>query len=132
MSDVPSSSKRAAPTGRVSAVRGAVIDARFEEGELPAIEEALIVEKDSGEEIYAEVQAHLDRNNIRAIALQSTVGLSRGRRVRATGGPIEITVGDATLGRLIEKSSPIRPSSPSGSPSRSDSFFQVSPASKLV
>ena len=92
----------ASATGRVSAVRGAVIDAHFVSGELPAIEEALIVEKGGGEEIYAEVQAHLDRNNVRALALQSTVGLSRGRRVRRTGGPIEIPVGDATLGRVID------------------------------
>ena len=83
-------------------MRGAVIDAYFASGELPAIEEALIVEKGAGEEIYAEVQAHLDRHNVRALALQSTVGLSRGRRVRRTGGPIEISVGDATLGRLID------------------------------
>ncbi|MFY9655832.1 MAG: F0F1 ATP synthase subunit beta [Methylocystis sp.] len=92
----------AGAAGRVSAVRGAVIDAHFLSGELPAIEEALIVEKDGGEEIYAEVQAHLDRNNVRALALQSTVGLSRGRWVRRTGGPIEIPVGDATLGRVID------------------------------
>ena len=88
--------------GRVNAVRGAVIDVHFASGELPAIEEALIVEKSAGEEIYAEVQAHLDRNNVRALALQSTVGLSRGRRVRRTGGPIEITVGNSTLGRVID------------------------------
>ncbi|HTO80284.1 MAG TPA: F0F1 ATP synthase subunit beta [Methylocystis sp.] len=92
----------ATAAGRVSAVRGAVIDVHFASGELPAIEEALIVEKRAGEEIYAEVQAHLDRNNVRALALQSTVGLSRGRRVRPTGGPIEIPVGEATLGRVID------------------------------
>ncbi len=92
----------ASVAGRVSAVRGAVIDVRFAEGELPAIDEALIVDKGAGEEIYAEVQAHLDRHNVRALALQSTVGLSRGRPVRPTGAPIEIPVGDATLGRVID------------------------------
>jgi len=102
MNEAVSSSEPTALVGKVSAVRGAVIDVRFAAGALPAIEEALIVEKDGGAEVYAEVQAHLDRNNVRAIALQSTVGLARGRRVRATGGPIEIAVGDATLGRLID------------------------------
>ncbi|ARN83643.1 F0F1 ATP synthase subunit beta [Methylocystis bryophila] len=92
----------ASAAGSVSAVRGAVLDVRFAEGRLPAIEEALIVDKGAGEQIYAEVQAHLDRNTIRALALQSTVGLSRGRPVRAAGGPIEISVGDATLGRVID------------------------------
>ncbi len=99
---VPRSLSDATAAGRVSAVRGAVIDVHFAHGELPAIEEALIVEKGAGVEIYAEVQAHLDRNNVRALALQSTVGLSRGRGVRPTGGPIEIPVGDATLGRVID------------------------------
>ncbi|WP_018268297.1 F0F1 ATP synthase subunit beta [Methylosinus sp. LW4] len=102
MRETPFSRTSAARHGTVSAVRGAVLDVRFEEGALPEIEEALIVEKNGGGEILVEVQAHLDRNSIRAIALQSTVGLSRGRRVRATGGPIEIAVGDATLGRLID------------------------------
>ncbi|CAN2536026.1 ATP+synthase+subunit+beta [Methylocapsa aurea] len=102
MNEATSSHASVARHGTVSAVRGAVIDVRFETGELPAIEDALIVEADGGREIYAEVQAHLDRNSVQAIALQSTVGLARGRRVRATGGPIEIPVGDATLGRLID------------------------------
>ncbi|HEY8066849.1 MAG TPA: F0F1 ATP synthase subunit beta [Methylosinus sp.] len=102
MNEATSSHASAARHGTVSAVRGAVIDVRFETGELPAIEDALIVEADGGREIYAEVQAHLDRNSVQAIALQSTVGLARGRRVRATGGPIEVPVGDATLGRLID------------------------------
>ncbi|HMK89824.1 MAG TPA: F0F1 ATP synthase subunit beta, partial [Methylocystis sp.] len=116
---VPSSSRRAAPAGKVAAVRGAVIDVSFPQGQLPAIEEALIVEKGGGEEICAEVQAHLDRNSVRAIALQSTVGLSRGRKVRATGGAIEIAVGEATLGRLIDvtgaigdKGPPLPPDAP--------------------
>jgi F-type H+/Na+-transporting ATPase subunit beta len=91
----------AAP-GTISAIRGAVIDVSFVQGGLPAIEEALIIENRAGEKIVAEVQAHLDRRNVRAIALQSTVGLRRGQKVMATGGPIEIAVGEATLGRLID------------------------------
>jgi F-type H+-transporting ATPase subunit beta len=98
--------------GTVLAVRGAVIDVRFAEGALPAIEDALIVETNGGREIYAEVQAHLDRSSVRAIALQSTVGLSRGRAVRAEGGPIEIPVGDATLGRLIDVTGAVRDNGP--------------------
>ncbi|HEY8260546.1 MAG TPA: F0F1 ATP synthase subunit beta, partial [Methylosinus sp.] len=101
MNEASSSRSGAARHGTVVAVRGAVIDVRFGEGELPAIEDALIVET-NGAEIYAEVQAHLDRSSVRAIALQSTVGLSRGRKVRTKGRPIEIPVGDATLGRLID------------------------------
>ena len=66
--------------GKIVALRGAVIDVRFEAGELPAIEDALVVEKDDGGTIYAEVQAHLDRNSVRAIALQSTIGLRADKR----------------------------------------------------
>lgn len=102
MNEAATSHASAARHGTVLAVRGAVIDVRFEMGELPAIEDALLVDAGGGREIYAEVQAHLDRSSVQAIALQSTVGLSRGRRVRATGGPIAIPVGDATLGRLID------------------------------
>lgn len=64
MNETPFSPESAPRRGAVSAVHGAVIDVRFDEGELPAIEEALIVEKDGGGEIYAEVQAHLDRSSI--------------------------------------------------------------------
>jgi F-type H+-transporting ATPase subunit beta len=83
-------------------VRGAVIDAAFPAGALPAIEDALLIEKDGGGTVVAETQAHLGPGAIRAIALQSTLGLRRGQAVRATGGPIETPVGEAVLGRLVD------------------------------
>ena len=83
-------------------MRGAVIDAAFPAGALPAIEDALLIEKDGGGTVVAETQAHLGPGAIRAIALQSTLGLRRGQAVRATGGPIETPVGEAVLGRLVD------------------------------
>jgi F-type H+-transporting ATPase subunit beta len=88
--------------GTVVAVRGAVVDVAFPPQALPAIDEALLIEKDDGGKIVAEVQAHLDRGDVRAIALRSTIGLRRGQKAIATGGPIETPVGDAVLGRLID------------------------------
>jgi F-type H+/Na+-transporting ATPase subunit beta len=92
----------AEPHGRVTAVRGAVVDVAFDAGDLPMIEEAIVIMTDDGSPIIAEVQAHLDEGAIRALALRSTNGLRRGTPVRASGGPIEVPVGEAMLGRLID------------------------------
>jgi F-type H+-transporting ATPase subunit beta len=90
----------ARPKGTVVSVRGSVIDVRFGEGSLPAINEA--IEVGGSVALTAEVQAHLDEQTVRAVAMQSTEGLSRGVPVRATGGPISVPVGEAMLGRLVD------------------------------
>jgi F-type H+/Na+-transporting ATPase subunit beta len=89
--------------GIVVAVRGAVIDLSFPAG-LPAIDEAVVIACDDGREILAEVQAHLSETSARALAIHSTLGLSRGRPATATGRPLTVIVGDAALGRLIDVS----------------------------
>jgi F-type H+/Na+-transporting ATPase subunit beta len=88
--------------GRVIAVRGAVLDVAFDGTALPPIDEALLVMTDKGAPIIAEVQSHLDEATVRAIALQSTAGLRRGVVAHATGGPLEVPVGEAVLGRLLD------------------------------
>jgi F-type H+/Na+-transporting ATPase subunit beta len=88
--------------GRVTAVRGAVLDVVFETGTLPGVEEALSIVRDDGSRLTAEVEAHLNATTVRALALQSTAGLRRGARVEARGGPLEVPVGDAVLGRLLD------------------------------
>jgi F-type H+-transporting ATPase subunit beta len=98
----------AQPAGRVHAVRGAVIDVRYDAGMLPALNEALIVEWDRPEPLMLEVQGHLDLNTLRAVALQATAGLSRGVPVRATGAPITVPVGSAVLGRLLDVTGGVR------------------------
>jgi F-type H+-transporting ATPase subunit beta len=50
----------------------------------------------------AEVQGHLDGRKVRAIALQATTGLKRGDLVKRVGGPVQVPVGDAVLGRLLD------------------------------
>ena len=88
--------------GRVIAVRGAVVDVAFNGAALPPIEDALVVRRDGAAPITLEVQAHLNKTTVRTIALQSTSGLSRGVVARACGGPIEVPVGEAVLGRLLD------------------------------
>lgn len=64
--------------GRVTAVRGAVLDVAFDGAALPPIDDALLITPDKGAPIVAEVQSHLDETTVRAPALQSTAGLRRG------------------------------------------------------
>jgi F-type H+-transporting ATPase subunit beta len=106
-----------AAQGRVISVRGSVIDVRFAPEALPAINEALQVLADPP--LVAEAQAHLDERTVRAVAMQSTEGLSRGVAVRATGSPITVPVGEAMLGRLADVLGAARdggPPIPSGTP----------------
>ena len=88
--------------GKVVAIRGAVIDIAFATGVLPPIDDALSIEDEDGRKVMAEVQAHLDEQTVRAIALQATTGLRRGDAVRRIGGPVKVAVGDAVLGRLLD------------------------------
>lgn len=71
--------------GRVSAVRGAVLDVVFEEGPLPGVEDALWIVRDDGSRLTAEVEAHLGPTALRALALQSTAGLRGGGRAPRHG-----------------------------------------------
>jgi F-type H+-transporting ATPase subunit beta len=87
-------------TGRVSAVRGPVLDVDFAEGQLPPVNDAIRIDAPTGT-LIAEVQSHVDQQTVRTVALQTTTGLARGVDAVATGGPIMVPVGDAVLGRLL-------------------------------
>ena len=86
--------------GTVCKVVGPVVDVRFPAGELPAIYDAVYLESGRGS-VTAEVVQELGGSTVRCIALGSTDGLSRGCRVTPTGKPIEMPVGEATLGRMF-------------------------------
>ena len=86
--------------GRIAALRGPVLDVEFDEGPLPAVNEALRVDASSGP-LVAEVQSHIDDRTVRAVALQPTSGLARNVGVMALGAPIAVPVGDKVLGRLL-------------------------------
>src|SRR5262249_40708730 len=89
-------------TGRIVEIEGVVIDAVFPE-RLPEIYTALEIEIADGDEsrtLVAEVQQHLGDDRVRAAAMDSTDGRSRGATCVHTGGPISVPVGAPTLGRL--------------------------------
>jgi len=85
--------------GRVVSVIGAVVDVQFD-GELPSILNSLEVENREPR-LVLEVAQHLGENTVRTIAMDGTEGLVRGQPVYDTGAPIEIPVGNETLGRII-------------------------------
>jgi F-type H+-transporting ATPase subunit beta len=84
--------------GKLIAIKGVVIDALFPDA-LPEIYSALRISGDD-HDLIAEVQQHLGDDRVRAVAMDSTDGLSRGIDVVDLGGPITVPVGDVTLGRL--------------------------------
>ncbi len=87
-------------TGKIVEIRGVVLDAVFHE-KLPTIYNALRVRLDGDRELIAEVQQHLGNDRVRAVAMDSTDGLSRGVDIEDTGAPISVPVGNGTLGRLF-------------------------------
>src|SRR3954466_15413491 len=83
-------------TGRVIAITGPVVDIEFPAGQLPAIFNAVEVQRE-GEPLIVEVQQHLGNNWVRAVAMTTTDGLARGTGATDTGSPISVPVGPNTL-----------------------------------
>ncbi|MCA9942973.1 MAG: F0F1 ATP synthase subunit beta [Ardenticatenaceae bacterium] len=88
-------------TGKISAIRGVVVDVEFAEEDIPEIYEALNVATDEGQ-LVLEVQQHLGGGLVRSVAMGSTDGLPRGLAVETTGNPIRVPVGPVTLGRIFD------------------------------
>jgi len=88
--------------GRIIQITGPVLDVEFPPGQLPGIYEALEIERPDGGTLIAEVQQHLGDNWVRSVAMTTTDGIPRGADARATGGPITVPVGPATLGRVLD------------------------------
>lgn len=87
-------------SGQIVQVQGGVVDVAFPYGTLPRIHEALKAKLED-RQLVLEVQQHLGNGWVRCIAMDSTDGLRRRAEVIATGAPICVPVGDATLGRLF-------------------------------
>ena len=85
-------------TGKIVAVSGSVVEVRFEK-DLPAMFNALVAEADKP--LILETQGYIDEHTVRALAMGGTQGLSRGMKITDTGHPIEVPVGDKTLGRMF-------------------------------
>jgi F-type H+-transporting ATPase subunit beta len=86
--------------GAVVQVVGSVLDIRFEEGALPGLYNALIIEIGENE-MVAEVLQHIGDKTVRCVAMSSTDNLARGAKARDTGGPIRVPVGERVLSRVF-------------------------------
>src|ERR671930_824206 len=103
MADSSENGKR---VGTVEQVTGVVVDVAFPDEDLPEIYHALKIEVPEGDgregiDLVLEVEQHLGDDRLKAVAMDSTDGLRRGDKVVDTGGPITLSVGQATLGRLF-------------------------------
>ena len=125
--------------GSIVQVSGPVVDVAFPTGELPGIREALTAEADGGRRVM-EVAQHVDSETVRCVMLSGSEGLARGMEVEAPGHPIQVPVGEATLGRMfnvlgqpIDQQGPV----PEGTPKRSiyrqpPSFAEQSPSVEIL
>lgn len=87
--------------GKITQIMGPVIDVLFGSNELPAIYNALEIDRGDGTKVVCEVQQHLGDNVVRTVAMGATEGLRRGLEATDTGTPIMAPVGEGTLGRII-------------------------------
>ncbi|HPE78751.1 MAG: F0F1 ATP synthase subunit beta [Chromatiaceae bacterium] len=86
-------------TGNIVEIIGAVVDVQFPRGDMPKVYDALKIESAG---LTLEVQQQLGDGVVRTIAMGSTDGLRRGLDVVNTGGAIQVPVGQATLGRIMD------------------------------
>ncbi|MBI2234700.1 MAG: F0F1 ATP synthase subunit beta [Micavibrio aeruginosavorus] len=87
--------------GKIVQILGAVVDVQFDEGNVPAILNALTTQNE-GKTLVFEVAQHLGENTVRCIAMDTTDGLVRGQTVTDTGDAISVPVGPETLGRILD------------------------------
>ena len=93
--------------GKIVEVKGPVVDVKFEDGNLPKINDALKVNVSANDnngveiKLTLEVALHVGNKVVRCIAMDSTDGLVRGMPVVNTGNPISVPVGEKTLGRMF-------------------------------
>src|SRR5689334_2493635 len=89
-------------TGQVIQITGPVVDIEFPAGHLPAIYNAVEIQREGQTPLVCEVQQHLGNNWVRTVAMTTTDGLARGADVVDTGAPITVPVGEVTLGRVFD------------------------------
>lgn len=92
--------------GHISQIIGPVVDVFFdlkenEEFKLPAIYDALRIDRGNGKELIVEIQQHIGENTVRTVAMDSTDGLCRGLKAVSMGKPISMPIGTQIKGRLM-------------------------------
>ena len=90
-------------TGKVSQIIGPVVDVVFDNNDngLPNIYDSLIITRKNGSKLVLECQQHIGEDTVRALAMETTDGISRGVNVLATGAPIKMPVGENIKGRVF-------------------------------
>ena len=91
---------KAGAVGTVVSITGPVVDIEFAARELPAIYNAVRIDRTDGS-LVVEVQQHLGNNRVRTVAMTTTDGLARGAKSTDLGAPISVPVGAGTLGRVF-------------------------------
>ncbi len=89
--------------GEIAQIIGPVIDVSFENtgNKLPEIHESLEITRSDGSTLVVEAEQHIGEYTVRCIAMDTTDGLERGMKVKATGAPIKMPVGEKVRGRLL-------------------------------
>ena len=88
--------------GIISQIIGPVVDVHFDDVKsMPAIYDALKVQREDGRTLIIEVQQHIGEDTVRCVAMDSTDGLKRGIEAISTGEPIEMPVGNMIRGRVL-------------------------------
>ncbi|HEY8354220.1 MAG TPA: F0F1 ATP synthase subunit beta [Methylophilaceae bacterium] len=128
--------------GKVVQCIGAVVDVEFPRDQMPKVYDALLLDEESGtveSGLTLEVQQQLGDGVVRTIALGSTDGLSRGMKVKNTGGPITVPVGHGTLGRImdvlgrpIDEAGPIETDERRSIHQKAPKFDDLSPSVELL
>ena len=86
-------------SGKIVQIIGAVVDVEFPRDNVPKVYDALIVEES---DLTLEVQQQIGDGVVRTIAMGTTDGLKRGLAANNTGKPIQVPVGEKTLGRIMD------------------------------
>ena len=94
------------PIGKVVQVSGPAVDCQFPEGQIPLVYTAIRITSEGFDvpapiDIVCEVEQHIGEGRVRTIALQPTEGLVRGMHALSLGHPVEVPVGNETLGRVM-------------------------------
>jgi len=98
--------KKAERIGKVVQVIGAVVDVEFRNMELPEIYNAIRITSEGYKtpvpvDIICEVEQHIGEDRVRCVSMHPTDGLARGMKAVDLEGPIQVPVGEETLGRVI-------------------------------
>lgn len=95
------SEKKALNKGYIVQVQGPIVDVKFSDGTLPQLLNAIEIKLSNGETLVTEVMQHIGDDVARSVAMGPTEGLARGIEAIDTGAPIQVPVGEKTLGRMF-------------------------------